>query len=122
MLLLLLIVGIFLGLVVWCAVTAPDASALPPSRRREEWWSTMLKQRELTWPARPPAELLETILHACRALTGVMVGANELVGFTSESGKIEALVSEFEKNGWAQVHWAGGGRQIRPRPHKNPAE
>ena len=46
-----------------------------------------------------PAELLETILHACRALTGVMVGANELVGFTSESGKIEALVSEFEKNG-----------------------
>jgi hypothetical protein len=50
-----------------------------------------------------PAELLGTILHACRALTGVMVGANELVGFTSESDKIEALVSEFEKNGWTRV-------------------
>jgi hypothetical protein len=32
-----------------------------------------------------------------------MVGANELVGFTSESDKIEALVSEFEKNGWTRV-------------------
>ena len=50
-----------------------------------------------------PAELLETVLHACRALTGVMVGANGLVGFTSESGKVEALVSEFERNGWARV-------------------
>jgi hypothetical protein len=32
-----------------------------------------------------------------------MVGANELLGFTSESGRLEALVSEFEKNGWMQV-------------------
>jgi hypothetical protein len=50
-----------------------------------------------------PAELLGTVVHACRALTGVMVGANELLGFTSESGRLEALVSEFEKNGWMQV-------------------
>jgi hypothetical protein len=50
----------------------------------------------------PPAELLGTILHACRALMGAAVGANELVGFTSESGKLGALVSEFEKNGWAR--------------------
>jgi hypothetical protein len=32
-----------------------------------------------------------------------MVGANELVGFTSASRKIEALVSQFESNGWTQV-------------------
>ena len=33
---------------------------------------------------------------------GATVGANELVGFTSESGKLGALVNDLEKNGWAR--------------------
>jgi hypothetical protein len=48
----------------------------------------------------PPAERLNTVLHACRALTGVAVGANELLGFTSASAELAALVAEFEANGW----------------------
>jgi MFS family permease len=36
-------------------------------------------------PNPPPQETLSTILLACRALMGVAVGANELVGFTSAS-------------------------------------
>lgn len=49
-----------------------------------------------------PAELRSTVLHACRALMGTAVGANELVGFTNVSDKLGALVTEFEKNGWAR--------------------
>lgn len=48
-------------------------------------------------------ERLSTILHACRALMGVVVGANEIVGFTSRSGLIEPLVAEFERKGWQTV-------------------
>jgi hypothetical protein len=51
-------------------------------------------------PRTPANEVFSTILLACRALMGVAVGANELVGFTSESAKLEALVVEFERNGW----------------------
>jgi hypothetical protein len=36
-------------------------------------------------PRTPPNEVLSTILHTCRALMRVAVGANELVGFTSVS-------------------------------------
>jgi len=49
------------------------------------------------------AEILSTILQCCRALMGVAVGANEILGFTSASGKLSALVTEFEKNGWARA-------------------
>lgn len=49
-----------------------------------------------------PAELLGTVEHACRALMGTAVGANELLGFTSETGQLAALVSEFEKSDWVR--------------------
>jgi hypothetical protein len=51
-------------------------------------------------PHTPPAEVLSTVLHACRALMGVAVGANELVGFTTATPALAELVTEFEKNGW----------------------
>ena len=46
------------------------------------------------------AEMLSTVLHACRALMGVAVGANEMLGFTEASEKLAAIVTEFENNGW----------------------
>ncbi|MGA8499412.1 MAG: DUF5677 domain-containing protein [Xanthobacteraceae bacterium] len=46
------------------------------------------------------AEILSTILHSCRALMGVAVGANEILGFTTVSAQLGAMVTEFEKNGW----------------------
>ena len=48
-----------------------------------------------------PAEFLATVRHACRALMGVAVGANELLDFTSAGAPLPALVDEFEKSGWA---------------------
>ena len=51
-------------------------------------------------PRTRPSEATSTILHACRALMGTAVGANELLGFTSASGDLEALVTEFEANSW----------------------
>jgi hypothetical protein len=47
------------------------------------------------------AEILSTILHSCRALTGVAVGANEI--FTAASGQLGIMVTEFETNGWARA-------------------
>ena len=49
------------------------------------------------------SEMLSTILHSCRALMGVAVGANESLGFTTASGQLAAMVTEFEKNGWVRV-------------------
>jgi len=46
------------------------------------------------------AEILSTILHSCRALMGVAVGANEILGFTTVSAQLGAIVTEYEKNGW----------------------
>jgi hypothetical protein len=37
-LLLCLIVAIFVGLIAWAAVTAPNVSALPPSHKRMDHW------------------------------------------------------------------------------------
>ncbi|MBN9507558.1 MAG: hypothetical protein J0I21_00425 [Alphaproteobacteria bacterium] len=51
-------------------------------------------------PRTQPAEVLSTVLHACRGLMGVAVGANELLGFTIESDRLTALLAEFERNGW----------------------
>jgi hypothetical protein len=47
-----------------------------------------------------PNERLSTILRLCRALTGVAITANELLGFTSVSSRLTSLVEEFENNGW----------------------
>ena len=49
------------------------------------------------------AEILSTILHSCRDLTGVAVGANEILGFTTASGQLGIMVTEFETNGWARA-------------------
>ena len=54
-------------------------------------------------PKTPPKEVLSTVVHACRALMGAAIGANELVGFTSVSDKLSTLVAEFEKNGWVRI-------------------
>jgi hypothetical protein len=51
-------------------------------------------------PRTTPAEVLSTVLHACRALMGTAVGANEHIGFTTASATLAALVTEFERNGW----------------------
>ncbi|WP_156898811.1 DUF5677 domain-containing protein [Bradyrhizobium erythrophlei] len=51
-------------------------------------------------PNTSPSEQLDTVLHACRALMGVAVAANEMVGFTSASELLSAAVDEFERNGW----------------------
>jgi hypothetical protein len=46
-------------------------------------------------------EMLSAILHSCRALLGVAVGANEILEFTAASAKLKALQTEFENMGWA---------------------
>jgi hypothetical protein len=51
-----------------------------------------------------PDETLSTILHACRALMGVVVGANELLEGTAANTAINAIVREFERNGWTVVN------------------
>lgn len=50
------------------------------------------------------AEGLSTILRACRALMGVAVGANEILGFTTASGQLGTLVTEWETNGWVAAN------------------
>lgn len=54
-------------------------------------------------PRTSPAEALTTILHACRALMGVAVGVNEILGCTEVSATLAALMTEFEANGWQQT-------------------
>ncbi len=56
-------------------------------------------------PNIPPRERFSTVLHACRALMGAAVAANELLGFTSETGSLAALMAEFEANGWQNWEW-----------------
>ena len=48
-------------------------------------------------------ERLATILHLCRALTGVAITANELLGFTTVSERLAAMVDEFKQNGWVKT-------------------
>jgi hypothetical protein len=49
------------------------------------------------------AEMLDAILLACRALMGVAVGTNEILGGTTVSGQLEHLLTEWEANGWAKA-------------------
>jgi hypothetical protein len=51
-------------------------------------------------PRTPPSEVLSTVLHACRALTGAAVVANEIVGHTKHTATLAGLMAEFEVNGW----------------------
>jgi Family of unknown function (DUF5677) len=51
-------------------------------------------------PRASDAETFSTILRSCRALMGAAIGANEILGFTSATNQLEAMVAEFEKNGW----------------------
>jgi hypothetical protein len=53
-------------------------------------------------PNAPPKEVLSTVLHACSALMGAAVAANEQIGFTTASPSLAALHAEFETNGWAR--------------------
>ena len=53
-------------------------------------------------PNTPPKEVLSTVLHACSALMGAAVAANELIGFTSASPALAALHTQFEANGWVR--------------------
>ncbi len=53
-------------------------------------------------PNTPPKQVLSTVLHACRALMGAAVAANEIIEFTSGGDHISALMTEFENNGWAR--------------------
>ncbi len=53
-------------------------------------------------PNTPPKEVLSTMLHACSALMGAAVAANEQIGFTTASPALAALHAEFEANGWAR--------------------
>jgi hypothetical protein len=53
-------------------------------------------------PRTTPAELLSTVLHACRALIQTAVHTNELVGFTAGGETFTELVAEFERNGWLE--------------------
>jgi hypothetical protein len=54
-------------------------------------------------PRTTPAETPSTVLHACRALIETAVTANELVAFSTGGATFEALVTEFERNGWRNV-------------------
>jgi hypothetical protein len=46
-------------------------------------------------------EMLSAIVHSCRALIGVAVGANEILEFTTATNQLTKLVAEFETNDWA---------------------
>jgi hypothetical protein len=54
-------------------------------------------------PNTSPKDVLFTVVHACSALSGAAVAANEMVGFTSASDKIASLVTEFQNNGWPKL-------------------
>jgi hypothetical protein len=44
-----------------------------------------------------------TVRRLCKALLGVAITANELVGYTTASPHLSGAVIEFEKNGWASL-------------------
>jgi hypothetical protein len=53
-------------------------------------------------PRSAPAEVLSTVLHACRALIATAQGADELIGYTTASATLAALEAEFISNGWLE--------------------
>jgi len=54
-------------------------------------------------PRTSDVEVLSTILHCCRAVMGVAIGANEILGFTAASDQLAAVLTEFENSGWART-------------------
>jgi len=46
-------------------------------------------------------EMLLAIVHSCRALIGVAVGANEVLGFTAATEQLTSAVAEFDASDWA---------------------
>jgi hypothetical protein len=79
---------------VHCSVTALGRHL---SRERLEDTMELIVNVEARTTA---PEMLSTVLHACRALMGAAIGANELLGFTAVSPSLTALVMEFEQNSW----------------------
>jgi hypothetical protein len=80
-----------------CSVTALDRHL---SRALVE------NKLELTVSVEPrttEAEILNTVLHACTALMGAAVCANEMVGLTSATEKLGMLMTEFEHHGWVSA-------------------
>jgi hypothetical protein len=82
---------------VHCSVTALG-------RHLSSEWTESKSELTVHAEARTtPVEQLQTVLHACRTLMGVAVGANELLGFTNVTAELGSLVTEFEKNGWVRT-------------------
>lgn len=50
-------------------------------------------------PEPRPNEARKTVIDLCRALIWVAIATNELLGFTSVSGRLKQLVDEFERDG-----------------------
>lgn len=55
-------------------------------------------------PNTSPTEVIATVLSACNALLGAAVAANEQIGFTTATGALAALATEFESSGWLGKH------------------
>jgi hypothetical protein len=83
---------------VHCSMTALNRHLIVERVSPERTEITATVEARIT-----PAERLSTILHLCRALTGVAITANELLGFTSVCGRLTATVEEFENNGWVRT-------------------
>ena len=48
-------------------------------------------------------ETAKTVRHLCRAVMGVAITANELLGNTSAGGQLTTAVQEFDRMGWAKT-------------------
>lgn len=46
-------------------------------------------------------EMLSAITDSCRALIGVAIGANEILGFTTATEPLAKLFAEFQASNWA---------------------
>jgi hypothetical protein len=81
-----------------CSITAlgPHISSEPISDK--ETIVTITVEPELNKKERP-----RTTRRLCKALMGVAITANELVGYTTASPQLSAAVRESEENGWASL-------------------
>jgi hypothetical protein len=76
---------------IHCSVTALGRHISRERSRNMDWLTLSVI------PNSPPKEVLDTIFHACNALIGAAVGANEIVGHTSASETLASLCNEFEE-------------------------